>query len=267
MRTIIAISPHLDDAVLSYGGRLAQLASAGNQVIVYTVFAGTPEPPYSAAAEEFHSSWQTPDEPLRTRLKEDRAAVRRIGAMPVHGPFLDAIYRRDKQGAWLIKPGGDTDCGLFDEEPELTGQIAGAVEQLIIRHDPGLVVTCSATGAHIDHVRARDAAVLAAARAGVQLKLWEDLPYGQASPGMHPLPDGISLCPPEAEPVDALSWQKKLHAVSGYASQLDMLQCGAGHILDDLTSHAVRRGRGGSGGGNSPGYAELAWPTVFSELR
>jgi hypothetical protein len=54
MDTILAVSPHPDDAILSYGGRLAELAAAGHAVIVYNVFTGTPAPPYSRPAQSYH---------------------------------------------------------------------------------------------------------------------------------------------------------------------------------------------------------------------
>jgi LmbE family N-acetylglucosaminyl deacetylase len=55
---ILAISPHLDDAALSYGGRLAEAGAAGDEVIVYTVFAGSPREAPSEVAAYFHRSWK-----------------------------------------------------------------------------------------------------------------------------------------------------------------------------------------------------------------
>ena len=38
---VVAVSPHLDDAVFSAGGTLARLAAAGHEVTVVTVFTGS----------------------------------------------------------------------------------------------------------------------------------------------------------------------------------------------------------------------------------
>ena len=49
---VLLISPHLDDAAMSAGATIAALTAAGSQVVVCTVFAGKPQPPFSGVAYE-----------------------------------------------------------------------------------------------------------------------------------------------------------------------------------------------------------------------
>jgi LmbE family N-acetylglucosaminyl deacetylase len=256
---ILAVSPHPDDAILSYGGRLAQFAARGNRVIVYTVFTGAPSPPYSPAAARLHELWDLSGDPMRPRLDEDRLAVAAIGATAVHGPFLDAIYRRDGQGAWLLPPGTYADDGQVAEEPALVADIAVAVERLITDNDASLVITCSATGNHADHVRTRDATVAAASRTLTPVRLWEDLPYAIRNGGMPPLPAGIALAGARAEPVDAGAWRVKTNAIRHYASQHRMLAHRGAGIVEQLDGHAVRRG--------GDRRAELVWHVATGVTR
>lgn len=112
------------------------------------------------------------------RVQEDRAAVKLLGGVPVCAAFLDAVYRRGPGGGWLI--GGDgmaTQSDSIPAEPALVAGIATAIERVIATERPGLIVTCTATGRHVDHVRARDGALAAARRTGLPVRCWQDLPY------------------------------------------------------------------------------------------
>jgi hypothetical protein len=45
---VLAVSLHLDDAMMAVGATLVALVEAGREAIVCTVFAGVPEPPFLA---------------------------------------------------------------------------------------------------------------------------------------------------------------------------------------------------------------------------
>jgi LmbE family N-acetylglucosaminyl deacetylase len=259
MATIVAVSPHLDDAVLSYGGRLAELCAAGNKTIVYTVFAGKPKPDYSEVATTFHKLWNLSADPVQARLDEDTAAVRCLGATTLHGPFLDAVYRKDGQGDWLIRPGGSVKGDQVIEEPALLADIACAVEDLITEHRPGLIITCSAIGNHVDHARTRDATLIAALRTSTEIHFWEDLPYSARNLDMPSLPLGVELADAHVEPVRPDAWRAKMSAVTCYASQHRMLMHSGTDIFDQLYSHAVLRGM--PYGASRTG--ELTWGTTL----
>jgi LmbE family N-acetylglucosaminyl deacetylase len=255
MATILAVSPHLDDAVLSYGGQLVQLCTRGDRVIVYTVFAGLPSPPYSPAAVKYHQLWGLPDDPVRARLQEDQLAMGLLGAAGMYGPFLDGIYRRDGSGGWLVPLEGRSGGDHLSAEPALVAGIAEAVGQLIADIGPSLVVTCSATGDHVDHARARNATVMAAMRTATPIRLWEDLPYGCRTDYIPSLPGDVALASARIEHVDGQAWETKMHAVGCYASQHQMLVYQGHSIAEQLSTHALSRGRFHG----DQCYGELAW--------
>lgn len=82
--TTLVISPHLDDAVFSVGGWIA----GESDVIVATVFAGVPAVLVEPIGEGFESGAQE----VEARRGEDLDACSAVGAMAVHGPFLDGPY-------------------------------------------------------------------------------------------------------------------------------------------------------------------------------
>ena len=100
----IYLSPHLDDAVLSCGGRIWQQARAGGRVLVVTVFASPPAPgaPLSPFARSLHARWGHPAGAVARRQEEDRAAVAILGAQAVHWPYADCIYRQAPGGRFLF---------------------------------------------------------------------------------------------------------------------------------------------------------------------
>lgn len=265
MAKLLAVSPHLDDAALSYGGRLADLATAGHDVVVYTVFAGSPEPPYSPAAVGFHEQWKIQGDPVLPRREEDRNAMKLIGATPVHGAFLDGIYRRDEAGGWLIGGGRIPLDYQGGAELPLVAEISVTIEQLIAEHNPERVVTAAAVGNHVDHQRARDATVAAAMRTGVPLSLWEDVPLSNKTDVIPALPSGLVRGEPVAEPVGPDAWETKLRAIACYASQLEMLRFGGAGVIDLLARRLPAwRARYGVA---SDGYLEVTWPVAHSSGR
>lgn len=220
MVNVLVVSPHLDDAALSFGASLAQLSSDGQEVLVYTAFAGVPSPPYPAEARRFHELWDLRDDPVRARRAEDAEAMRILGARGVHGPFLDKIYR----------DGGG--------EPGLTGDIERSVRDLIDAHRPGLVLTCAALGRHKDHRIARDATLGAAVADGAAIRLWEDLPYGIWADEPPPLPSGLEWGPAVRSECGTEAWNAKIEAVAAYVSQHAMLRYEETTIEEQLERHA-----------------------------
>jgi LmbE family N-acetylglucosaminyl deacetylase len=154
----VYLSPHLDDAALSCGGRIWQQAQAGAQVAVVTVFAGGPEPGHSLSpfAEAVHERWGHPIEAALVRREEDRQALSILGAKAVHWPYLDCIYRKTV--------GGDF---AYDSEQALWGEIhpeeASLVQALSVRIGTlpllpeGTLFVPLGVGMHVDHRIVRQA--------------------------------------------------------------------------------------------------------------
>jgi len=262
---LLAISPHSDDAVLSFGAGLAQAAQDGATVMVYTVFAGTASPPYSAAAQRMHGIWGlSPDDdaPLYRR-KEDISALGHLGVGYRHGRFLDSIYRRLPDGRWLAAHvEGKQKLAINDHSPdsdrELVAEIKDELSSIIEEFDPTLIVTCAAIGEHPDHEAARDAALFAAHEKNVPVRLWEDLPYAVIKPDEVELPQGFHRGFPDFGSVKSELRTQKFEAVERYASQLALLNGTEGKLFERLAGHA---------GKNSPNgeYGETTWPVVRSE--
>lgn len=181
--SVLLISPHLDDAAMSAGATIAALRAAGSEVVVCTVFAGKPHPPFSDVAADFHTRCGLGPDPVGVRRQEDFAALNVLGVKAVHLDFLDAIYRRGKSG-WLCRhPLAMFGRGL-PPETMLTADIIREVRLLIQSLNPAQIWTCAAIGQHVDHRITRQA--VTAAAIGHLLLLWEDLPYGFGRPPPHP---------------------------------------------------------------------------------
>jgi LmbE family N-acetylglucosaminyl deacetylase len=85
---LVAVSPHLDDVVLSSAGLLGGAADA----TVITVFAGFP-PPYVGVTEWDEMCGFGPgDDVVGIRRAEDRAALAVLGSHPVWLDFVDEQY-------------------------------------------------------------------------------------------------------------------------------------------------------------------------------
>lgn len=229
---VLAVSPHLDDAVLSVGGRIAELTRAGRRVTVFTVFAGLAAGPYSPVASRFHKEWGLMSDPVSHRRAEDLRALNWLGAEAVHGDFLDAIYRTDPVGRWIVGDSSLPTEHAASDEAELTSRLSEAVRALIVSLEPGRLLTCAAVGDHVDHIHTCDAVRAAAAATGVGLQLWTDLPYAKVP--ARSLPESVQARIgahfPRPYPLSDHAWQAKLHAVGEYASQHAMLWPGVADI-------------------------------------
>lgn len=146
----IFISPHLDDVALSCGGLVWNLAQEGQQVSIWTILAGDPpDEEYSEFAQSIHNVWgKSGAAAIAMRREEDLAASTRLGAVPRHFNFLDAIYRhKPKTGEPVVNNNKE----LFGAppEPEMIARVADKLEQELPA-DAQLVLPLS-LGSHIDH--------------------------------------------------------------------------------------------------------------------
>lgn len=156
--TWIFLSPHLDDAVLSCGGLIAELVRQGQIVEVWTICAGDPPPGHlSPLAESLHQRWETPENPVEIRRSEDRRACFLLGAGFRHFSIPDCIYRRNPvTGEPLIRENED----LFQPLPEVERPLAEDLRQQLAVSLPAdsQVVSPLTLGGHIDHHLVRCAA-------------------------------------------------------------------------------------------------------------
>lgn len=152
-RPLLVLSPHLDDAVLSCGRLLADAPGA----LVVTIFAGRPPAGAPLTAWDAAAGFAFGDDVIGARRAEDAAALAVLGAHPLWLGFRDAQYG-----------GADPPRAIADRLAPLVAAAPGAVLAPL-----GLF--------HSDHVRARDAALLALrdAPGGPLCLLYADAPYAR----------------------------------------------------------------------------------------
>lgn len=201
MSRVLAVSPHLDDAVFSLGAHLAWRAARGDDVVVLTCFtASVPEPTGFALRCQTDKGIAPDADYLALRRDEDAEAVRRLGiaAPPVHLPLPEAPHRGYDGPEALFAGVRDDDEAAAAVADHLEPHLAPAEE----------VLTCQGVGGHVDHL-----VVLAALdRLGAPVSArWRDLPYGLR-------PDAPPAGPGAKRPPGLLD--RKLDACAAYATQL-----------------------------------------------
>jgi LmbE family N-acetylglucosaminyl deacetylase len=228
-RRLLAISPHLDDVVLSVGGIVARTAENGADVFVATVF--TADAPHPAAAspiiEELNRFWNLGPSPMAIRRREDVAAVNALGARIIHGGLVDAIYRTDRERNCLYPTRTGLFSGRSDEDdifPALNKLFADWIENF----QPDAILCPLTVGRHVDHVVTSESFRSVARGRNLNVFLYEDFPYstGRFPPGF---PDSVeaalgrtkwTVTRPETVAVDAAI---KIDAILKYDSQINEL--------------------------------------------
>ena len=219
---LLALSPHLDDAIFSAAAELVRTQTGRDEdrPTVLTVFAGDPSriPPLAA---HLHELWQLDEDAMEMRRREDLAACREVNARAVHWEFEDASYREDLPERfeialnWVFK---------MVASPQLIGEIAErlrAFESEAGVHDDATVLVPLGIGGHVDHriVRAAAEEVWPLER----LLYYEDYPYS-----LRHRKRWRALWPPGRwraahRRVDQVLLAAKIRAVMHYRSQVRVL--------------------------------------------
>jgi LmbE family N-acetylglucosaminyl deacetylase len=161
---LVAVSPHLDDAVFSAGGTLARHVRDGGQVTVVTCFTGNVARPAGfALACQLDKGLPADADYMALRRAEDVSACAAIGATPIHLPFLEAPHRGYASAPELFANRRADDRMVEDLAPALTETLAALA--------PDRVLGPLCLGNHVDHWVVREAL---GARADLW---WEDWPY------------------------------------------------------------------------------------------
>jgi LmbE family N-acetylglucosaminyl deacetylase len=182
----VYLSPHLDDVVLSCGGRIHQLALAGEPVLVVTVFAGSPRLSDEAIAEArsdyiaaLHRRWETEADAATVRRAEDLAALGVLGADSHHLPYLDCIYRQHPVTSEFLY---QSDEDIFAEVHPVEFSLAAELEKVLtaLVGGPGVATVYAplTAGHHVDH-QFVVAAALGLQASGHRVAFYEDYPYAE----------------------------------------------------------------------------------------
>jgi len=234
---LVVLSPHLDDAALSCGGRIARAVGAGRAVRLVTVFTrDEPVEPPSALARDLRRWWQLPaGEVMQRRRAEDRDACARLGAEPLHLDLPEAPYRLDAAGRPLYADLGALFGEVRGEDGELVARLADRFAAF--GDDDAELLGPLAVGHHVDHQVVR----AALERARPRPWLYEEFPYTEwkwfavrRALGRPALWESETLA---LEPADI---EARLEAIEAYASQVPSLFRNPGRLRRQLR-RALRR--------------------------
>jgi len=250
---LVVLSPHLDDAVLSCGGRIAHAVEQGRRVIVATVFTrDEPAEPPSALAADLRRWWNLPPgEVMSRRRAEDVEACRRLGAESLHLDLAEAPYRTDgtdgtdgpdAAGAILYPTLGS----LYGELAPADAAAESELVRALARFEPEAeLLGPLGVGHHVDHQLVRRA--LLAARPGAAL--YEEFPYTEwkwfaVARALRALgADGGSRWEEETVPIDSRLLDRRREAIAAYASQVPAMFRTDARLAKQLR-RAVRRAGG-----------------------
>ena len=196
---MVVVSPHLDDAALSLGARIADATRRGTRVEVLTVFGCDPESGAPTKGWDARAGFATEGEAARARREEDALACADLGATPIWLPFGSVDYERHGDEAEIQR--------------RVAEASAGADEVLL----PGAPLT------HPDHawlVRTLVGSDLSCGRLG----LYAEQPYAWRSEHAVEVRDWLAV-PVELVRfrVGARAWLAKRRAILRYRSQLPLL--------------------------------------------
>jgi len=227
---IVAVSPHLDDAVFSAGGTLARLAAAGHEVLVLTVFTGSVAAPTGFALACQTDKGLAPDvDYMALRRDEDAAALARLGVRGEHLGLLEAPHR-----------GYETPAALFAGR-HAGDEVAGAVGSVVTPYvdTADVVLAPQAVGDHVDH-QVVTTVVAGLADPG-RTAWWRDTPYAVRHPDADGAPEvtGVDVAVDVAAVLDV-----KAGAAGAYATQVGFQFGGPEHVAGVLADLARREGRG-----------------------
>jgi LmbE family N-acetylglucosaminyl deacetylase len=235
----IFLSPHPDDAVLSCGGWVHQLAQNGERPIVITIFGGDPPAavPLSDFARGLHERWQLGDDAPARRRDEDRAACDRLGCYLIHLPFADAVYRVNQSGQHLYA----SEEAIFGEvrDGEIIDRVAEAVDTRLRQMTKARLVGPLTAGQHVDHVITR----LAAERLNAELIYYEDYPYAEQPERMAPVRK-LSEWVSEAIELSEAALHAKIEAFLRHRSQISTFYRDEEEVWQRMRAYAELVGGG-----------------------
>jgi LmbE family N-acetylglucosaminyl deacetylase len=243
MDPLVVLSPHLDDAALSCGGRIAHASAAGRRVIVATLFTrDEPREPPSRFAAELRLRWKLPPgEAMRRRREEDLEACRRLGAEARHLDLPEALDRTDARGRVLY---GDLAALYGEVAPEDRAWQEEVAERIraLLAEEPGEpeLLGPLGVGHHVDHLLVREALAEVAPGAA----LYEEFPYNEwkwfAVRGALGRPGRWRS---ESLPLPEPLLERRLAAILAYESQVPAMFRTEGRLRKQLR-RASRRGGG-----------------------
>ncbi len=235
------LSPHLDDAALSCGGTIYDLAQAGAAVTMLTLMAGDPPtpPPDTPIVRELHARWAAGQQPTAARRREDARAAAILGARARFAPLPDCVYRSGPDGAALY-PTGDSLWGAAhpaDPAPAALRALALPPAQTI--YAP------LGVGAHVDHHIVR-AWALTLAGPGTALVFYTDYPYARSAAAVTQALAAFTpgVLTPQTRPLSPAAVRARIAAVASYDTQIGSFWPNRAAMARDLLRAMLEAGAG-----------------------
>ena len=212
----IYLSPHLDDAVFSCGGRIRREARQGLTVLIATVATAPAPARLSAYAARFHRRGGLGEEAMERRREEDRRAARELGAETLHLGLPDAMYRVGSVDGRTLYPRVTALLGRPRAGDPMRPLLRQALADL---PESDLLLLPFAIGGHVDHRLTRG--VAESVCAGREVAYWEDFPYLARwyRPGPRPGPGWR----PRIFALDDDEIEARCRAMAAYGSQVRTL--------------------------------------------
>lgn len=192
---VVAVSPHLDDGILSCGALLAHLARRCD-VTVVTVFTEAAPPPWSLPIRRRLRAVGMDAETLYARRRaEDMAVLGEIGATAVHLGLRDAPYRRSGETAagpprrWRPPTHPIYPTVRFDAlrgriaraDAGLPAEIGARVSEVVRARGAGVIFVPLGIGRHVDHLITRRAAGHLGEDVESRIVYYSDFPYSETA--------------------------------------------------------------------------------------
>jgi LmbE family N-acetylglucosaminyl deacetylase len=257
----IFISPHLDDAVLSCGATIFSLTELGCEVIVVTVFSGSPSAKtLSPLAQSIHQSFGLGDDAVKVRRSEDHVAIRSLGAYLIHIGLPECIYRNDEYNRPLYVNAGDIYRGQLCKDIKTQAEILHRLSDIFASYAPTHVYAPVGIGNHVDHLLTRIVVEnLLSDKIDyhrIKLLMYEDIPYACRSSQLVWKSNVTVGLQQVTQHVTQQAWESKLQAISKYQSQVRMLWGDETEMALELGSYAITP---------EENFSELFWRIVSTE--
>jgi LmbE family N-acetylglucosaminyl deacetylase len=178
----VFLSPHLDDAVLSAGLKIAALIQQKKSVLIVTFFTRG-DVPRSPDAHSFLEAggYADCDALFLQRCREDAAAANILKCDILHLDFCDALYRSSNSNGSPVPLYSSFQKLFSGKMHPADRQLQGALTKVVqviygtFGHAKTTWYAPLGVGQHIDHLLIRNATVEADVDTKVQF--WEDVPY------------------------------------------------------------------------------------------
>lgn len=236
----IYVSPHLDDVSLSCSGTICRQKTQGFNILVVTVFAGDPQPPFSPFVQSFHRAWKASEKtPYQVRKVEERKAMAVLNVDYVWFDWLEILHR-DPELSDLIELFCEPDnLAIHSQDTPIFATLCNWLADLHLTYPHAQMVMPLSLGGHRDHRLIFQASLNVLDRA--HLLFFEDFPYATyQAEELTELVKLYNLTPIEIDISDYL--EQRIHAAESYQSQLPALYYSASQFLDLIREYTSTLG-------------------------